>query len=70
MQVLLVEDNALLAAAVVRALKTAGFTVNHVSTGESALLVIKTSNPDIVILDLGLPDIDGLEVLRISPIHC
>ncbi len=64
MQVLLVEDNALLAAAVVRALKTAGFTVNHVSTGESALTAIKTSNPDIVILDLGLPDIDGLEVLR------
>lgn len=64
MQVLLVEDNDLLANAVMRTLKGAGFSVNHVSRGALALSAIKTSLPDIVVLDLGLPDMDGLEVLR------
>lgn len=64
MQVLLVEDNTLLANAIVRTLKSAGFSVNHVGRGDRALSAIKTSQPDIVVLDLGLPDMDGLEVLR------
>jgi DNA-binding response OmpR family regulator len=64
MQVLLVEDNSLLAAGVSQALRSAGFIVNHVSRGKDALAAIKTSQPDIVILDLGLPDMDGLDVLR------
>ena len=64
MQVLLVEDNDLLANAIMRTLKGAGFSVNHVSRGALALNAIKTSLPDIVVLDLGLPDMDGLEVLR------
>lgn len=64
MQVLLVEDNTLLANAIVRTLKSAGFSVNHVDRGDRALSAIKTSQPDIVVLDLGLPDMDGLEVLR------
>lgn len=64
MQVLLVEDNTLLANAIVRALKSAGFSINHVDRGDQALSAIKTSQPDIVVLDLGLPDTDGLEVLR------
>jgi DNA-binding response OmpR family regulator len=64
MQVLLVEDNTLLANAIVRTLKGAGFSVNHVDRGERALNAIKTSQPDIVVLDLGLPDVDGLEVLK------
>ena len=64
MQVLLVEDNALLAVAVTKALKIAGFSVNHVDRGDLALNAIRTSPPDILILDLGLPVMDGLEVLR------
>tara|TARA_R100001377_G_scaffold83101_1_gene64162 strand:- start:637 stop:1308 length:672 start_codon:yes stop_codon:yes gene_type:complete len=64
MQVLLVEDNTLLASAIVRALKSAGFSINHVDRGDQALSAIKTSQPDIVVLDLGLPDTDGLEVLK------
>lgn len=64
MQVLLVEDNALLAKAVVRALKNAGFSVNHVERGKLALSAIKTARPDLLVLDLGLPDMDGLEVLK------
>jgi len=64
MQVMLVEDNEMLAAAVVKALRTAGFSVNHISRGDQALAALKTSKPDILVLDLGLPGMDGLEVLR------
>lgn len=64
MQVLLVEDNSLLAAGISQALKAAGFTVNQVSSGNQALAAIRSNRPDIVILDLGLPDMDGLDVLR------
>jgi DNA-binding response OmpR family regulator len=66
MQVLLVEDNILLANGVSKALKSAGFSVNHVNSGDLALSAIRTSAPDILILDLGLPGMSGLEVLRIS----
>jgi DNA-binding response OmpR family regulator len=64
MQVLLVEDNTLLASGISQALRAAGFIVNHVSCGRDAMSAIKTSQPDIVILDLGLPDMDGMAVLR------
>lgn len=64
MQVMLVEDNDMLAAAVVKALRTAGFSVNHIGRGDQALAALKTSKPDILVLDLGLPGMDGLEVLR------
>lgn len=64
MQLLLVEDDPSLASGLQRALQNEGFAVNHVGTGKHALQVVKAETPDIVILDLGLPDIDGLEVLR------
>jgi len=64
MQILLVEDNQALATALIKALQKQGYTANSVATGEAALYVIKTDVPDIVILDLGLPDIDGINVLK------
>lgn len=64
MQVLLVEDNLPLANAIVRALRLAGFSVNHVDRGDMALTALRSGPPDIMILDLGLPDIDGLDLLR------
>lgn len=64
MQILLVEDDLSLADGLQQALKQEGFVVNHVASGKNALHVIKTSQPDIVVLDLGLPDMDGMEVLR------
>jgi DNA-binding response OmpR family regulator len=64
MQILLVEDDILLADGLRQALKREGFAVNHVDKGNDALHVVKTEPPDIVVLDLGLPDIDGLTVLR------
>lgn len=64
MQLLLVEDDPSLARGLQRALQNEGFAVNHVATGKHALQVVKTEAPDIVILDLGLPDMDGLDVLK------
>lgn len=64
MQILLVEDDRPLAAGLRKALQQQGFAVNDVETGKAALHVIDTETPDLVILDIGLPDIDGLSVLR------
>lgn len=64
MQLLLAEDDKILAEGLQKALKTEGFTVNHVVEGLVALSVIRTESPDALILDIGLPDIDGLEVLK------
>lgn len=64
MQILLVEDDRSLAAGLCKALRNEGFIVNHVDTGKAALHVIGVEPPEIVILDLGLPDVDGLDVLR------
>ncbi len=64
MQILLVEDDLSLADGLQTALKRQGFSVNHVATGRAALQAITAEQPEIIILDLGLPDMDGLEVLR------
>jgi len=64
MQILLVEDDLSLADSLTTALKREGFTVNHVATGKAALLAAETDPPELVILDLGLPDMDGLAVLK------
>jgi len=64
MQILLVEDDILLADGLRTALKREGFTVNHVATGKHALSTLTTDKPEILILDLGLPDMDGLAVLK------
>jgi two-component system, OmpR family, response regulator QseB len=64
MLILLVEDDSSLADGLTTALKREGFAVNHVTQGKLAIETIKSDPPDIVVLDLGLPDIDGLEVLK------
>ncbi len=64
MQILLVEDDQALASALQTALQKQGYAVNAVEAGKTAVHVINTDAPDLVILDLGLPDIDGLEVLK------
>lgn len=64
MQLLMVEDDRPLASSLQKALRAQGFTVNHVETGAAALHAIATDKPDLLILDLGLPDIDGLSVLK------
>ncbi len=64
MQLLLVEDDRPLAAGLRLALSKSGYAVNHVEKGELALLAIRTERPDLVVLDIGLPDIDGISVLK------
>ncbi len=64
MYILLVEDDLLLADGIIRAIQRERFTVNHVQQGQAALNHINVEPPDILILDLGLPDMDGLDVLR------
>jgi two-component system KDP operon response regulator KdpE len=60
--VLLVEDEPAMRKFVERALVDHGFRVLTAQTGRDALSLAASHNPDIVILDLGLPDMDGLEV--------
>lgn len=69
MQILLVEDNASLSQGLKVALSKEGFIVNPVATGQFAVDIIKSETPDAVILDLGLPDMDGLEVLAVAKKH-
>lgn len=64
MRLLLVEDDAPIAASLQRALRRSGNAVDVSANGRSALDAIGEADYDCVILDLGLPDIDGTEVLR------
>ena len=64
MQILLVEDDQSLASGLCKALRSEGFVTNHVSEGKAALHTVEIQPPDMVVLDLGLPDMDGLDVLR------
>jgi DNA-binding response OmpR family regulator len=64
LKVLLVEDDRDLAEGLVLALKAEGFVISHVALGADAIKQVTQFNPDVVVLDLGLPDMDGLEVLK------
>jgi two-component system KDP operon response regulator KdpE len=61
---LLVEDDPQVRGALRITLAARGYRVTEAATGALALSSFKSSPTDIVILDLGLPDVDGLEVLR------
>jgi two-component system repressor protein LuxO len=62
--VLLVEDSAPLAAIYQEYLKNEKINITHVDTGEEAKELIANSIPDLVLLDLNLPDIEGKEILQ------
>jgi DNA-binding response OmpR family regulator len=64
MRILLIEDDISLATGLCTALRRQYYVVNAVTTGNDALHVILTEPPDIAILDLGLPDMDGIDVLK------
>lgn len=63
-RVLVVDDDPALLRALRLALTAAGYEVITATTGEEGLARAVRSSPDVVILDLGLPDIDGLSVCR------
>jgi two-component system, OmpR family, response regulator len=63
MRILIVEDDAPLARGLVALLRTAGHAVDHVASGEDALLVAGDEPYAVIVLDVGLPDLDGFAVL-------
>jgi DNA-binding response OmpR family regulator len=63
-RVLLVEDDLAIAQPLARALEREGHDVQVAAEGKAALAQVRAGNQDLVVLDLGLPDLDGLEVCR------
>src|SRR5262245_40483097 len=62
--VLLVEDDHVVRGAMQRSLTDRGHAVHAVGTALEALRRVATATPDLVVLDLGLPDLDGADALR------
>jgi len=60
----LVEDDESVGASIVEALSTHGYAVEWCRTGETATTLLKSAAPDLVLLDAGLPDIDGFALCR------
>lgn len=63
-RLLVVEDDDGISAALTRALTSQGYVVDHAPTGAKARAAAREHVPDLVLLDLGLPDMDGLDVCR------
>jgi two-component system OmpR family response regulator len=64
MRVLLIEDDRMIGTAVAQALKDAAYAVDWVTDGKTALQVVESEAYELALLDLGLPKVDGREVLR------
>jgi DNA-binding response OmpR family regulator len=63
-KVLLIEDDERIGSSLVRALQGNGFEVHWTRSGEDGIASGGVRRPDLVLLDLGLPDLDGLDVCR------
>jgi two-component system KDP operon response regulator KdpE len=62
--ILLIEDDIKIANFMSMALKAKGYKLSVARTGNSGILSFCTENPDIILLDLGLPDKDGIEIIE------
>jgi DNA-binding response OmpR family regulator len=63
-RLLIVEDDDRIGSSLLRALSSSGYRVTWSKNGRDGLASVISDRPDLVLLDLGLPDIDGLEVCR------
>ncbi|MCW2521515.1 MAG: response regulator with CheY-like receiver domain and winged-helix DNA-binding domain, partial [Mycobacterium sp.] len=63
-KVLVVDDEPVLAELLTIVLRREGWQVSTAGSGASAVLSVQREAPDLVVLDLALPDVDGLAVLR------
>ena len=64
MRILVVEDDSLLAEGLLNVLTHAGHAVDHAATGARADQALNSTEFDLVVLDVGLPDMDGFDLLR------
>lgn len=65
MHVLLVEDDPSVASSVIDGLESSGMEISHVDNGKAAISSANSGDFDLILLDLGLPDMDGQDVCRI-----
>ena len=63
-KVLIVEDDGELADVIARKLQNAGFATVATPAGLEGVRLVDSEQPDLVLLDLSLPDVDGIDVLR------
>jgi DNA-binding response OmpR family regulator len=63
--ILLVDDEPSILATLTPLLRSRGYQVHAVRTGQACLDALSRVTPDVVVLDLGLPDIDGVDVCRL-----
>jgi CheY-like chemotaxis protein len=63
-RILLVEDNETIRRAFAILLEESGYQVLQASSGEEAMEICRSGDPELALMDLGLPDINGLEVTR------
>ena len=64
MRILLAEDDRIIADGLIRSLRKAGYAVDHVETGTDADAAVLSQQFDLLILDLGLPKLHGIDVLK------
>lgn len=64
MKLLVVEDEVRIASFLLKGLRAEGYAVEHVLTGSEAIQRLRADDLSLVVLDLGLPDIDGTDVLQ------
>ena len=63
--ILVVDDDALMRRSLAVSLSQTGYTVETAANGENALQSVRRKAPDLVLLDVGLPGADGMEILRL-----
>lgn len=62
--ILVVEDDRPIQKLITTTLETQGYQYHTARTGQASILEAVSARPDIMILDLGLPDIDGVEIIK------
>ncbi len=63
-KILIIEDDNKIVNFMSMALKAKGYTIVSARNGNNGILLFCTENPDIILLDLGLPDMDGIEIIK------
>ncbi|HZX21772.1 MAG TPA: response regulator transcription factor [Clostridia bacterium] len=64
-RILIIEDDKYIQGFISLSLKTNGYVFDKASTGIGGISLFNNNHPDIILLDLGLPDIDGIEIIKL-----